>query len=103
MKQIQVTIMGQPYILACQEGEEATLQNAVSFLDRKMRAIRDTGKVKGTDRIAVMAALGISADLLAYKQPTGPFTGMTVSELQQKLDEMQKTLDKALIPQENLF
>lgn len=103
MKQIHSSIMGQPYTLACREGEEATLQKAVSYLDQKMCAIRDAGKIKGTDRIAVIAALGIAADLLSTKQPEGPFAGMTISDLRETLEAMDIVLEEALTPQENLF
>ena len=103
MKQLDVMIMGQPYKLVCKLGEEHTLREAVSYLDGKMSAIRDAGKIKGNDRIAVMAALGIAAELLATKSPQGPFSDITLSELRQKMDKMQSVLDKALTPQENLF
>ncbi len=103
MKQLDVMIMGQPYKLGCKPGEEHALREAVSYLDGKMSAIRDAGKIKGNDRIAVMAALGIAAELLATKSPQGPFSDITLSELRQKMDKMQSVLDKALTPQENLF
>ena len=57
MSQLDVTIMGQPYKLACKEGEEDALQQVVAYLDEKMCAVRDSGKVKGNDRITVMAAI----------------------------------------------
>jgi cell division protein ZapA len=103
MKQIQSSIMGHPYTLACREGEEAALLKAVAYLDQKMCAIRDAGKIKGTDRIAVIAALGIAAELLSTKQPEGPFAGMTMAELHDTLECMHLVLDDALTPQENLF
>lgn len=103
MKPLNVTIMGQPYVLACKEGEETKLRETVAYLDQKMKTIRDAGKIKGTDRIAVMAALGITADLLSFKQPTGPFSDMTIAEVEEKLANMHQTLDTALTPQENLF
>lgn len=103
MKQVDVLIMGQPYKLVCKVGEEGALREAVTYLDGKMRAIRDAGKIKGNDRIAVMAALGVTAELLATKSPQGPFQDMTLSELRQKMDKMQTVLDQALTPQENLF
>jgi cell division protein ZapA len=59
--QIDVTIMGQPYRLVCKAEEERALREAAAFLDKKMTAIRDAGRVKGNDRIAVMAALGMAA------------------------------------------
>lgn len=71
MIQINVTIMGQSYRLACHEDEEKKLREAVAYLDGKMCAIRDAGKIKGNDRIAVMASLAIAAELLSTKSPSG--------------------------------
>lgn len=65
MIQLDVSIMGQGYRLACREGEEKMLREAVAYLDEKMCSIRDGGKIKGNDRIAVMASLAIAAELLA--------------------------------------
>ena len=103
MIQLDVTIMGQLYRLACKEGEEETLKQAVKYLDDRMCNIRDAGKVKGNDRIAVMAALGIAAELLASKTAEGPFADMTLAEVKQKIAAMHTVLDAALAPQENLF
>ncbi|MEN3292867.1 MAG: cell division protein ZapA [Burkholderiales bacterium] len=103
MIQLDVMIMGQPYKLACKEGEESALQEAVAYLDNKMCAIRDAGKIKGNDRIAVMAALGIAAELLSTKSPDGPLAEMTIAEVKQKIAVMHSVLDVALAPQENLF
>ncbi len=103
MIQLDVFIMGQPYKLACNEGEEMALQQAVAYLNDKMCAIRDAGKLKGNDRIAVMAALGIAAELLATKSPEGPLMGMTMADVKQKISTMHAVLDAALTPQENLF
>lgn len=95
--------MGQAYRLACKEGEEKTLQEAVHYLDGKMCALRDSGKVKGNDRIAVMAALGVAAEFLSVKSPQGPLSDMSILEVKQKLGAMHSVLDEALTPQENLF
>lgn len=103
MSQLSVTIMGQAYKLVCKEGEEETLRQAVAYLDDKMCAIRDAGKIMGNDRIAVMAALGIAAELLTTKSSEGPFAGMTIVEVRQKITAMHAVLDAALTPQENLF
>ena len=102
MIQIDVTIMGQPYRLACKEDEERALREAAAFLDKKMCAIRDAGKIKGNDRIAVMAALGVAAEFLSVKA-TGPLSDMSILEVQTKIGAMHKVLDSALTPQENLF
>jgi cell division protein ZapA len=103
MIQLNVTIMGQSYKLACKEGEDQALREAVAYLDDKMCVIRDAGKIKGNDRIAVTAALGIAAELLATKSSNGPLSEMTMAEIQQKITAMHAVLDTALAPQENLF
>jgi len=60
MKQVEATILGQSYILGCPEGGEAALLEAVAAVDREMSAIRDGGKVKARERIAVLAALNLA-------------------------------------------
>ncbi len=62
-KQIDAQIMGQSYLLACPDGGEATLLDAVEKVDAAMCRIRDAGKVKARDRIAVLASLNIAFEL----------------------------------------
>jgi cell division protein ZapA len=66
-----------------------------------MCALRDSGKVKGTDRIAVMAALSVAAEFLSVKAPQGPLSDMTILEVKQKLEAMHTVLDAALSADEN--
>ena len=54
---MDVTILGRQFRVACTEDEKQELLKAVSYLDGKMREIRDGGKVIGVERIAIMAAL----------------------------------------------
>jgi cell division protein ZapA len=103
MIQLDVTIMGQPYRLACKDGEQRALKEAVTFLDSKMTALRDSGKVKGNDRIAVMAALSMAAEYLSMKSPQGPLSDMSILDVKLKMEAMHTVLDSALTPQENLF
>nr|WP_315395018.1 cell division protein ZapA [uncultured Duganella sp.] len=103
MIQLDVTIMGAPYRLVCKPEEERALREAAGFLDKKMTVIRDGGKIKGNDRIAVMAALGMAAEFLAVKAPQGPLSDMSILEVQTKITAMHKVLDSALTPQETLF
>ncbi len=63
MKQLEVSILGQVYMLGCPEGGEALLRDAVAAVDREMTAIRDAGKVKARERIAVLAALNLAYQL----------------------------------------
>jgi cell division protein ZapA len=60
MKQIEVSIMGQSYLLGCPDGGEERLREAVSQVDQEMCAIRDSGKLKARERIAVLAALNLA-------------------------------------------
>ena len=63
MKQLEVQIMGQSYLLGCPEGGEQRLQQAVQKVDAAMCKIRDAGKVRARDRIAVLAALNLAFEL----------------------------------------
>jgi cell division protein ZapA len=63
MKQLEVQIMGQNYLLGCPPGGEARLLEAVERVDTAMCKIRDVGKVRARDRIAVLAALNLAFDL----------------------------------------
>lgn len=63
MKQIEVQIMGQSYLLGCPDGGDQPLREAVERVDAAMCKIRDAGKVKARDRIAVLAALNLAFDL----------------------------------------
>ena len=67
MKQIEVQIMGQSYLLGCPDGGEAQLRDAVDRVDAAMCKIRDAGKVKARDRIAVLASLNLAFDLAAQQ------------------------------------
>jgi cell division protein ZapA len=78
MKQMEVTILGQSYILGCPEGGEVSLLEAVGSVDREMSAIRDAGRVKARERIAVLAALNL-AYALAERPPAPAPQAATVS------------------------
>jgi cell division protein ZapA len=69
MKQVEVTILGQSYLLGCPDGGESSLLEAVADVDREMSAIRDGGKVKARERIAVLAALNLAFALAERPAP----------------------------------
>lgn len=70
MKQIEVSIMGQSYLLGCPEGGEERLKEAVHQVDREMCAIRDSGKLKARERIAVLSALNLA--YMLTERPAAP-------------------------------
>jgi cell division protein ZapA len=101
-----VTILGREFKVACKEGERAELADAVAYLDRQMREIRDRGKIAGIDRIAVMAALNIAHDLLRERRT--PRAGASESAIdgdaaRRRIQAMQSAIEQTLAGQENLF
>ena len=96
MKQMEVTIMGQSYILGCPEGGEQSLLEAVGNVDREMSAIRDAGKVKARERIAVLAALNLAYALAERPLPgTSASTSSTPSG-STDVDALIRRIDQAL-------
>ncbi len=72
MKQVEVQIMGQSYLLGCPEGGEERLQQAVRKVDAAMCKIRDAGKLRARDRIAVLAALNLAFELSEQEAGAAP-------------------------------
>jgi len=72
MNKVEVRIMGQGYLLSCSEGGEERLQDAVARVDAAMCKIRDAGKIKARDRIAVLAALNLAFELSQPPKPREP-------------------------------
>lgn len=72
MKQLEVPIMGQAYVLACPDDSETRMLEAVQRVDAAMCRIRDAGKIRARDRIAVLAALNMAFDLLEKEQHATP-------------------------------
>jgi len=102
MKQLEVKIMGQGYLLGCPEGGEERLREAVHKVDAAMCKIRDAGKIKARDRIAVLAALNLAFELTDHPsaandpaQPPGSAPTPTAAE-QTALTAMLARLDQAL-------
>ena len=82
MKQLEVTILGQSYILACPEGHETELLEAVGQVDREMSTIRDAGKVKARERIAVLAALNLAYELTQLRSRAESAASVNQAETQ---------------------
>ncbi len=98
-KTINVTIMGREFRVACPDDEREELLQSVSYLDKKMREIRDSGKVIGSERVAIMAALNITHELLTTKIRGG----FDMGEFKRRIDRMQESLDTAMPEQDKLF
>lgn len=111
MKQIEVQILQQSYLLACPEGHESRLLEAVERVDTAMTRIRDAGKVRARERIAVLAALNLAfeiadretAELAAAAQQRDAATLADAGDAQpspaaqdQRLQQLLMRLDQAL-------
>ena len=117
MKQIEVQILQQSYLLSCPEGHESRLLDAVERVDTAMTAIRDAGKVRARERIAVLAALNLAFDLAdrevdALARAAAPAAatseagepGETLSaDDTERLDALVKRLDDVLGADGRLF
>jgi cell division protein ZapA len=95
MKQVEVSILGQAYTLGCPEGGETLLAKAVASVDREMTTIRDAGKVKARERIAVLAALNLAYQIAEQgqskaaapaKAPPAPAGDIDVDALLRRVD-----------------
>jgi len=98
MKQLEVQIMGQSYLLGCPEGGDSRLLEAVELVDTAMCKIRDSGKVRARDRIAVLAALNLAFDLAdrGTITPPAPAQGVPSAGHDVLLTSLLERLDVAL-------
>ena len=96
---LDVSILGREYRVGCKQSERDELLLAVQLLDRRMREIRDSGKIAGTERIAVMAALNVAHELLSVKLGSG----FDVGQAKQRISAIETQLDAAIAKQEKLF
>ena len=100
---ITISLLGREFRVGCPEGEEKQLMASVDYLNRKMKEVRDTGKVVGNERIAIMAALNIAHEHMSNPGKASSPSVDTPS-IRRRIVAMQETLEAALdADQENLF
>ena len=100
---LTVSLLGREFRVACPEGEEKQLLASADFLNRKLKEVRDTGKVTGNERIAIMAALNIAHEMMSNKctPQSSSFDG---AAFRRRIVAMQETVESALAAdQEKLF
>ena len=98
IKPVDVSIMGREFTVSCTDEERTGLLDAVSYLDKKMHDIRDAGKVIGVERIAIMAALNLSHELLNTK--TGD---IDIGDYKRRINAMQNQIDEAMAAKTKLL
>jgi cell division protein ZapA len=98
---LTVSLLGREFRVACPEGEEKQLLASADYLNRKLKEVRDTGKVVGNERIAIMAALNIAYEYMSNRPSATSFDG---AAFRRRITAMQETLESALAAdQEKLF
>lgn len=100
MPQVDVTILDREYRLSVAEEDRPRLLEAVRMVDQKMRAVRDSGRISGIERIAVMAALQLAHELLGSD---GSAVGPKSADMASRIRKMTEDLDAELERQEALF
>lgn len=101
MEQLSVRILDREYRLSCSSEEKPALLEAVAHVDAQMHAIRDQGKIVGTERIAVFTALNIASALLAMRS-SGLSTPVASEDFARRMQSINAVLDAALAPREKL-
>jgi len=96
MKQMEVTILGQSYVLTCPDGGESSLLAAVASVDHEMSAIRDAGKVKARERIAVLAALNLAYQLAERPRAAAPAAAQGGGSDSVQIDTLLARIDAAI-------
>lgn len=91
-KAVSINILGKEYLIACNEGEQTLLNDAAALLSNKMSEIKNSGKIIGSERIAVLAALNIAHEMLDYKKGKEIYSA-NIEEIMQRL---KNKVDQAL-------
>ncbi len=95
---VTVTILGKEYQVACPEEEVESLTQSAKFLDKQMGDIRQSGKVVGLDRIAVMADLNIAHEMLSGQHSHQA----SQSQISQRIDQLNQRVGTALAQHKQL-
>jgi len=94
MERIDVSILGRDYSLACPPDQKDALIAAVRHVDQRMQTVKGSGKITSNERIAVMAAIQIAAELLATRAPDGPLGDVALGDFKRRIDDMNSLLDQ---------
>ena len=96
-KTMDISIMGREFCISCPDEESEELYLAVDYLDKKVREIKEEGKVVGSESIAIIAALSITHELLMLQ--TG--NGFDIKEFRRRIGLMQEKIDVVLVEQDS--
>ena len=91
---VTVRILEKEYFVSCPQDERADLLDSAEYLNKKMREIRDTGKVVGADRIAVMAALNMANELLRLRKNEQELSGAVSGRVKHMRERVENALQR---------
>ena len=91
---ISVDILGREYQFACEPGEREALKAAAVYLDERMRAIKDAGRLMALERIAVMTALNLSDELLKMQKTEKHRQDNVDNRIRMLVNELDDALDE---------
>ena len=91
---VTVRILDKEYFVACPPDERPDLLDSAEYLNKKMREIRDTGKVVGADRIAVMAALNMASELLRLRRQDQELQGPVAGKVKHLRERVEGALQR---------
>jgi cell division protein ZapA len=91
---VTVRILEKEYFVSCPQDERADLLDSAEYLNKKMREIRDTGKVVGADRIAVMAALNMANELLRLRKQDTDLQGAVTGRVKNMRERVEVALQR---------
>ena len=92
--QVTVRILEKEYFISCPQDERADLLDSAEFLNKKMREVRDTGKVVGADRIAVIAALNMANELLRLRKQDTEIQGAVSGRVKNMRERVENALQR---------
>lgn len=84
---LEVKILDKDYLVSCPDDKQPDLRNAAHHLDTKMREIKASGKIHGTERIAVMAALNITYELMQSSE-VNTSASQLLADLEARVDQV---------------
>ena len=91
---VSVRLLDREYQVACPAEERSALLDSAEYLDAKMREVRDTGKVVGVDRIAVISALNIANELIKMRRNGSSVDADLGAKLQRLRERVEAALEK---------
>ncbi|PXW89708.1 cell division protein ZapA [Nitrosomonas sp. Nm84] len=96
-KTLNINIMGRDFHVTCPDEEREDIQLAAAYLDKKIQEIKAEGKVVDSDRVAIVAALSITHELLMLRNGTG----FDMDEFKRRIVSLKKKVDEVMIKKES--